>query len=423
MKNSMEEKKQQPVVLLSAYGCEPDKGSEGGVGWNWALQLAKGAEVHVVTRKARRPSVEAYLKEHGLKNPRFIYVELPDWTLKFKTSTLGMNIYYMFWQLACWVKCRSLVEELGIDIAHHVSFMSLTRGSFVPFLGVKSVIGPIGGLQTVPKAAKPVMRSRIIESIRSMAVKFFRFNPVGLLTAWKADLLVMANGANQKVMPRAIRDKAVTGLQIGTPIMAARPCPKLDGSIVFHWSGRFVDHKGLEILIRAVARLKFTLPEVYRNVRVVISGSGPLENFYRELISSLGLEEVFEFLGWVTLDEMNAIWDRSHVFVFTSLRETTGMALQEAMMRAVAPIVIDNGGPGEMVTEDSGIRVSGENFEELVSCLADGMASLAESPERGIELGIKARQRALKYYSWDAVGSQMLDLYEALLHGEKPELT
>jgi glycosyltransferase involved in cell wall biosynthesis len=245
---------------------------------------------------------------------------------------------------------------------------------------------------------------------------------VGFLTAWKADLLVMANGANQKVMPETIRDKAVTGLQIGTSIMPARPCPALDGPIVFHWSGRFVDHKGLEILIRAVAHLRSNLPNVYRKISVVISGSGPLEKFYRKLIGSLELDDAFEFLGWVTLDEMNAIWDRSHVFVFTSLRETTGMALQEAMMREVAPIVIDNGGPGEMVTEDSGIKVSGENFKELVSHLADGMASLAEAPERGIQMGIKARERALKYYSWDAVGSQMLDLYKALLNGEKPEL-
>ena len=61
--------KGRPVVLLSAYGCEPHKGSEGGVGWNWALQLAKGSEVHVVTREARRPAVEAFLNEHGLDNP------------------------------------------------------------------------------------------------------------------------------------------------------------------------------------------------------------------------------------------------------------------------------------------------------------------------------------------------------------------
>ncbi|MDB4535014.1 hypothetical protein N9197_00950, partial [Akkermansiaceae bacterium] len=104
--------KDRPVILLSAYGCEPHKGSEGGVGWNWALQLAKGSEVHVVTREARRPAVEAFLNEHGLANPKFIYVELPQWTLKFKETNLGMNIYYMFWQLVCWWKCRSLVDEL-----------------------------------------------------------------------------------------------------------------------------------------------------------------------------------------------------------------------------------------------------------------------------------------------------------------------
>jgi glycosyltransferase involved in cell wall biosynthesis len=183
-----------------------------------------------------------------------------------------------------------------------------------------------------------------------------------------------------------------------------------------------VDHKGLEILIRAVDHLKTRSPGSYKDVRVVVSGSGPLEEFYRNLIGELGLEDAFEFLGWVTLDEMNAIWDRSHAFVFTSLRETTGMALQEAMMREVAPIVIDNGGPGEMVTDESGIKVAGENLEELVSHLANAMTALTQNPARGFEMGVKARERALKHYSWDAVGSQMLDLYRTLLDGQKPEL-
>ena len=29
------------TILISAYGCEPLKGSEAGVGWNWVLQMAK----------------------------------------------------------------------------------------------------------------------------------------------------------------------------------------------------------------------------------------------------------------------------------------------------------------------------------------------------------------------------------------------
>ena len=38
-------------ILLSAYACEPNRGSEPGVGWNWALQLNKlGYDIKVVTR-------------------------------------------------------------------------------------------------------------------------------------------------------------------------------------------------------------------------------------------------------------------------------------------------------------------------------------------------------------------------------------
>jgi hypothetical protein len=32
-------------VLLSAYSCEPGKGSERGVGWNVAIEAAKNNEV------------------------------------------------------------------------------------------------------------------------------------------------------------------------------------------------------------------------------------------------------------------------------------------------------------------------------------------------------------------------------------------
>lgn len=36
-------------ILLSAFACAPAAGSEGGVGWRWALELAANHEVTVVT--------------------------------------------------------------------------------------------------------------------------------------------------------------------------------------------------------------------------------------------------------------------------------------------------------------------------------------------------------------------------------------
>ena len=45
-------------VLLSAYACEPNKGSEPGVGWNWLIEIAKlNHKVTVITRSNNKKSI------------------------------------------------------------------------------------------------------------------------------------------------------------------------------------------------------------------------------------------------------------------------------------------------------------------------------------------------------------------------------
>jgi len=51
-------------ILLSAYACEPNKGSESAVGWDWALNLTRNnCEVYVVTRLNNKRNIENYLKK------------------------------------------------------------------------------------------------------------------------------------------------------------------------------------------------------------------------------------------------------------------------------------------------------------------------------------------------------------------------
>ena len=51
-------------ILLSAFACDPNEGSEAGVGWAWAYHLAKaGHEVCVLTRDYHRPVIEDKLRE------------------------------------------------------------------------------------------------------------------------------------------------------------------------------------------------------------------------------------------------------------------------------------------------------------------------------------------------------------------------
>ena len=48
-------------ILVSAYACEPGKGSEPGAGWLWARAAARRHEVWVLTRANNREAIEAAL--------------------------------------------------------------------------------------------------------------------------------------------------------------------------------------------------------------------------------------------------------------------------------------------------------------------------------------------------------------------------
>ena len=66
-------------ILVSAYACSPGFGSEQGVGWNRALQLARFHEVWVVTRSKNRAAIEAALAREPRPNLHFLYQDLPRW--------------------------------------------------------------------------------------------------------------------------------------------------------------------------------------------------------------------------------------------------------------------------------------------------------------------------------------------------------
>src|SRR6266481_3580042 len=87
-------------VLISAYACEPNKGSEPEVGWQWALQMARFHEVTVLTQSKNQLVIESALRDLGGRQPepRFIYHQLPKLLQGLRKFPAGLRIYYVFWQ-------------------------------------------------------------------------------------------------------------------------------------------------------------------------------------------------------------------------------------------------------------------------------------------------------------------------------------
>src|SRR5882672_7955107 len=97
-------------VLISAYACEPNKGSEPEVGWQWALQMARFHEVTVLTRANNRPGIEQAVQPLRGQQPvpQFIYHDLSPFLQKLKRYSRTIKLYYLLWQKSA----RELIQRL-----------------------------------------------------------------------------------------------------------------------------------------------------------------------------------------------------------------------------------------------------------------------------------------------------------------------
>ena len=132
----------QLKVLLSAYACMPNTGTEPGNGWNWAVHLAeRGMRVHVLTVIEGKEGIEAYRAEHPDSRISFSYVKLP------RCFTHRTPIHYLLWQWAALKIAKQLHQESPFDLAHHVTYSSIHVPTQLWRLGVPTIFGPVGGGQ------------------------------------------------------------------------------------------------------------------------------------------------------------------------------------------------------------------------------------------------------------------------------------
>ncbi len=142
--------KKRLKVLVSAYACEPGKGSEPEVGWNWVKQIAIRNDIWVLTRKNNQESIECELKHNSIPNAKFIYIDLPRWMRFWKKGQHGIHLYYYLWQIYAFFKAKKLYRIIPFDLAHQVTFVCDWMPSFLALLPIPFIWGPIGS-QRVPK--------------------------------------------------------------------------------------------------------------------------------------------------------------------------------------------------------------------------------------------------------------------------------
>src|SRR5262249_44722262 len=113
---------------------------------------------------------------------------------------------------------------------------------------------------------------------------------------------------------------------------------------------------------------------------------------------------------------------KSHVFGFPSIRDFGGGAVLEAMAVGLVPVVLDYGGPGELVSPGTGFAVRLGPRDEIVRELRLVLERLAADPSLVRRLGRRARERVRRSFTWPVKASQVVEVYRfALGRREKPD--
>ena len=403
-------------VLVSAYACEPDRGSEPEVGWQTATHLAQIHEVTVLTRANNRPIIENRLATLEGKYPSFIYYDLPRWLIWLKKRGMSVAIYYFLWQLGARLHMRGKLEPF--DVIHHCTFNSFRQPGFWWLTKRAVVIGPLGGGQVCPWNFLPWFRKQLLyEVFRSLTVLCGYVLPQILTSMLSARRILVANSDTLKCIPWFFRAKSVQMLETAvTPDqIVERTEQNHSGPPRFLWISRLDKLKGCELAIRAYALALAENPDI----RLTIGGAGPEEKPLRSLIARLGIKHAVDWRGRIPKEEVTSVMAAHDAFLFTSLRDTSGNVMLEAMAVGMPVITFAHHGAVEISTEETALRVPVTTSKETIAGMKTAMLRLAADPALSRRLGVAGQQRVKDMFTWKAQAARLSHVFHAAVDEQK----
>jgi glycosyltransferase involved in cell wall biosynthesis len=375
-------------VLLSAFACEPNLGSEPEVGWKWAVHLAAlGHDVWVLTREDSRGAIEREVARLTHRSPRFVYLDLPlPAALRATAGPWAQRIYYALWQWRAALLAGELHAREGFERVHHVTYAGLRAPSFMGRLGIPFIFGPVGGGERAPWRLRSGygLRGWLLDAVRDFANLIVRIDPLMQRCFAQAERIYVTSEDSLRLLPPAHRGKAVIELAIGSD---SAPAVKSelsnsggDGRFRVLYVGQFLYLKGMHLGLPAFSQLLKAVPEA----RLTMIGEGPERGRWQQLAERLGIAASIDWLPWLQRAELINFYRSHHVMLFPSLHDPGGMVVLESLTQGLPVVCLDIGGPGILVTEDCGrvIEAARSTRAEIIARLGQALVELSDEDTR-----------------------------------------
>jgi sugar transferase (PEP-CTERM/EpsH1 system associated) len=186
-----------------------------------------------------------------------------------------------------------------------------------------------------------------------------------------------------------------------------------DDILVIGTVGRLSPVKDQQLLLQAVADMKTTSPDLFRRIRMVIVGDGPLRESLNTRVNELGINESTWFTG--DRDDVWTLLAAMDVFVLPSLAEGISNTVLEAMASGLPVIATSVGGNLELVSDGFNGRLIPVGDS---ASLGAALKAMLENKQERQQQGVNARQWVCERFDWNRTVDAYLGVYDELILSE-----
>ncbi|SHJ76448.1 Glycosyltransferase involved in cell wall bisynthesis [Arenibacter nanhaiticus] len=406
-------------ILVSAYACSPNRGSEPGMGWHFVKGLSQFHEVHVIVEqhKWEKPITE-YLEAHPelKENLKFYFIEKHRNKRLRKIWPPSYYWFYKGWQKKVYKLALSLDAKENFDLIHQLNMVGYREPGFLWKINKPFVWGPIGGLENSPWAFLPSLgfKGLLFYSGRN----FINFWQRNFLSRPKRaakrpnNALIAATPSNAEIIKKIWHQDAITICEVGQEknniedIVLRNP----DKPLKIVWSGIHTPGKNLPLLLKA-------LHKVSLNYELHVLGQGEMTSSWRNTAKNLDIKNI-SWYGWIEQPKAIDIMKKGHVFVITSISDLTSTVTLEALSYGLPIICLDHCGFTHVVNEQCGIKIPVNTPDKAAVNIGAALTSLYNDENKRTALSKGALQRAADF-NWDNKIKALNTIYDTLVVGDK----
>ena len=406
-------------ILLVAFACHPEWGSESAAGWKTAMLLAREHKVHVITHPENQLAIESFdLDAQTRVNLTFCFLGQP-----FENHPNRMVARLMSWVLyKKWLRqvrndFPKILKKERPELIHHVTFATWRIG--VPWheFGLPVVWGPLGGAAKFPTRflSGLSLGGAAFEIIRNLGTWIGCRIPTVIRCCRRSHAIICGNSSDAACIEK------IRGQKRGIHVLSSAHFSSeemerfqkagegkgFDAPLRAFAGGICIGSKGIQFALEALALAR----REGTHIQYVVACTGPELSHLQKTVRRLNLQDQVQFHPGFRGAAYAEILGQSHLFLLPSFREGSPRTILEAMLAGAVPLVCAASAQGEIVGKAEGFAAPIGSREELVRSLASAIIRLDRDRAKLVTMSRAAQRKVRENNNSDSFLRKIGEIY------------